>query len=141
VLEAFAHGSISPTANNFKTAAIGIGVLGLVVPPVFAALGARWASGQGEFWQGALLGLLGQGVAVGTGLAAWPKAWAFVPAQLTAVSLGAALPMMGLGRHEQPGMGATPLTGTPPGNKVAASKGPAKVALGDMLLTPVCPAG
>jgi hypothetical protein len=93
-LQLFANGTFRPTAGNFRTAALAIGVSAIVLPPLTAALLGRWAQAEpasGAFWKALLLATAGQAVALGVGLAAYPRLWVIVPVQLVAVSLGTTL--------------------------------------------------
>jgi hypothetical protein len=91
-LQLFANGTIEPNAENFRRAAFLLAGTALVLPPLLAVLGARWAGGRGgSLWRGLLLATTGQVAALLAGYWASPHLWAFVPAQLAALSSGASL--------------------------------------------------
>lgn len=91
-LQLFANGAIEPNAENFRRAAFLLAGTALVLPPLLAVLGARWAGGRGgSLWRGLLLATTGQIAALLAGYWASPHLWAFVPAQLAALSGGASL--------------------------------------------------
>jgi hypothetical protein len=106
-LRLFANGTIDPTAENFRRAALAMAGTALVVPPLLAVLGARLVAGRhaGPLWRAVLLATAGQALALAAGYYASPHLWAFLPAQLAAVSTGATL---GLGWGRRPGRDGAP---------------------------------
>jgi hypothetical protein len=93
-LQLFANGTFRPTAANFRTAALAIGVTAIVVPPLTAALLGRLAQAEpasGAFWKALLLATAGQAIALGAGVAAYPRLWVILPVQLVTLSLGTTL--------------------------------------------------
>ncbi len=93
-LQLFAHGTLRPTAGNFRTAAYSFGMAAIVVPPLTAMLLARWARAEpasGAAWKALLLATAGQMAALAAGYAASPRFWVIIPAQLLAVGVGTTL--------------------------------------------------
>ena len=130
-LQLFANGALEPTAEGFRNAAIGLAVAGVVIPPLTAALLARWSHGGGRFWRSALLALGAQVAALGVGYLAWPHAWVFLPAQALGVGVTSAIGLGARGRPAALGGGAA----------ASAPPSPGLQALRPGLATPVCPAG
>lgn len=93
-LQAFAHGTFSPSADNFRRAAYVLGGAALVLPPLGAVLLARWTGRgpvDGSVWKALLLAAAGQVAALGAGWLAAPHLWVMLPVQVVTVSLGASL--------------------------------------------------
>jgi hypothetical protein len=93
-LQAFAHGTLSPTGDNFRRAAYAFGAAALLVPPLGAVLFARWTGrgpSDGSVWKALLLATAGQVAALGAAWLAAPHLWVVFPAQVVTVSLGASL--------------------------------------------------
>ncbi len=90
-LRLFADGTISPTAENFRSAAYVLAASALLVPPltsvILAKLGARGPV-SGRFWKALLLAAAGQAAALAVGYYAAPHFWLIVPAQLATVTVG-----------------------------------------------------
>jgi hypothetical protein len=94
MLQLFAHGVISPTAPNFRAGFLGLGAAALVVPPLTAALFARWARaapGSGAWWKAFLFSVVGNAAALAAGYLLAPAFWAVVPVQLATIPIGASL--------------------------------------------------
>jgi hypothetical protein len=90
-LQLFANGTLFPSASNFRRAAYATGVSSLVVPPLTAALLARWARtnpASGSLWKALLLATAGQAIALGAGYLAAPRFWVILPVQLVTVAVG-----------------------------------------------------
>jgi hypothetical protein len=128
-LQLFASGALEPTADGFRHAAYAVGAAGLLLPPLLGALGARWAHGRGPFWRAALYAVVGQALALAAGWAAWPRAWAFLPAQAAGVGFGAALGL----RASPSRLAARRAAAEPVDPPVLRARPP--------LVTPVCPDG
>ncbi len=93
-LQLFARGAITPSAANFRSAAYALGATALLLPPVTAALLARWARAEpasGALWKAMLLAVAGQAAALAAGYAAAPHFWVVIPVQLLAIGLGTSL--------------------------------------------------
>jgi len=93
-LQLFAKGTFEPTAGNFRTAAYALGASALLVPPLTAALFARWARAEpasGALWKAMLLAAGAQAVALAAGVAASPRFWVILPVQLVGIGLAASL--------------------------------------------------
>jgi hypothetical protein len=111
-LQLFAHGSLSPTAGNFRTAAFSLAAASLLAPPLvatlFAALARRGPS-SGAVWKALLLSTLGNAIALGSGVLAAPQYWAIVGIQLATIP---ALTSIGLHwgspPHANPAVAAVP---------------------------------
>lgn len=126
-LQLFAHDVITPTADNFRRTALLLAGTALVLPPLLAVVGARLLGGRGAggFWKAMLLASAGQVAALLTGYWASPHLWAFVPAQLAALSAGASV---GLhwgpsGRRPQAGLEASRMERAAPPLALALSGG------------------
>jgi hypothetical protein len=94
ILELAAHGAIAPTAENFRSWAIGTGVAALLVPPLAAALFATlWRRGpaSGALWKAFLLATAGNVAALAVGLVAAPQYWAVLAVQLATMPAAASL--------------------------------------------------
>lgn len=90
-LRLFANGTISPTAENFRTAAYVFAATALVVPPLTAVLLARWARAEpasGAAWKAMLFAVAGQVAALAAGYYAAPRLWVVLPAQMLTIGLG-----------------------------------------------------
>jgi hypothetical protein len=90
-LQLFANDALAPTAGNFRTAALVLAGTALVVPPLLAVLGARFARAGpawGSAWKALLLALVGHAAALGVGYLASPHLWVIAPAQLALVATG-----------------------------------------------------
>jgi hypothetical protein len=136
-LRLFASGTLDPTATNFRRAAYGVGAAALLVPPLAAALLARWARAEpaaGATWKAFLLSLAGHAAALAVGYAAAPHFWVVLPVQLLAVSLGASL-----GLHWGPRARPAPSRAAearrepadpPPRGEAATGLAPAQCAVG-----------
>jgi hypothetical protein len=93
-LRLFANGTIEPSAGNFRTVAYSLVAAAVIVPPLTAALFARWARAEpasGATWKALLLATAGQVAALAVGYAASPRFWVIVPAQMIAVGVGTSL--------------------------------------------------
>jgi hypothetical protein len=131
-LRLFANGTLDPNASNFRTAAYGFAAAALVVPPLTAALFARWArSGpaSGAFWKALILASVGQATALTAGYAASPRLWVILPVQIVTISLGASF-----GLHWGPRSRVAPVPAVQRAPEMAPSRG-ATTAHG----TPFCP--
>ena len=93
-LRLMANGAISPSADNFRSLAYGMGVAALLVPPLTAVLLASWARAEpasGAFWKALLLAVAGEAAALAVGYYTAPRYYLVLPAQLIAVTVGATL--------------------------------------------------
>jgi len=129
-LQLFADGAISPSAQNFRRAALVMGVFALVVPPLVAVLlakvGAR-SPAAGAFWRALLLAAAGQAAALAVGYYAAPHFWLTIPIQLATVSVGTSLGLH-WGRRRAPPV-------APALGREAAVAPPREAAVA----TPMCP--
>jgi hypothetical protein len=134
-LQLFAADVFSPTADNFRRAAYVLGAAALIVPPLTAALLARWTGGPGagRVWKAVLLATVGQAASFAAAYAAAPRLWVFLPVQLAAVSAGASLGLHWGPRESPAARGGAP--GDPGVERDGDSTGAATVAL----FTPICP--
>lgn len=93
-LQAFANGTLSPNATNFRRAVYVLGVSALVVPPLTAVLLAKLTGGphgRGAFWKAMLLASAGELAALAAGYYAAPRFWIVLPVQAVTLSIGASL--------------------------------------------------
>jgi hypothetical protein len=93
-LRLFASDTLSPTADNFRTAAFVMAGAALVLPPLGASLAARLARvspAAGGFWKALLLSSLGHAAALGVGYVAAPRFWVILPVQLAGVAVGSSV--------------------------------------------------
>jgi hypothetical protein len=87
----FTSGTVGATAGNFRSAAIGLGAVTLLVPPLGAVVGGHLAgagSSGAARWKAPLLALAGQVAALAAGYLAAPQYWVVVPVQLALMSAG-----------------------------------------------------
>lgn len=89
----FANDTFSPNAANFRRAAYVFAFAALVGPPLAATLFGNWASPgpRGRLLRAWIVGLAAQVAAVFAGIAAAPRYWVALPAQLVTVTVGTSL--------------------------------------------------
>lgn len=123
-LQLFANDVIDPSAQNFRRAAFALAGAALVVPPLLAVLSARLVAGPDarSLWKGLLLATAGHALALATAYWAGPNVWAFLPAQLAAVSAGTSVGLRwgARGRGAPPAAARGDLRAEPPAPALAA---------------------
>jgi hypothetical protein len=153
-LQLFAADAISPTADNFRSAAYAMLAAAVLVPPLTAVLLGRLGHGgrDATIWRALALAAVGQVATLAVGWAAAPHFWVMLPVQVAALSVGTSLglhwgrrartpaPARAAASHGGAVDGAPRGDASPP-DRGAIDGAPGGDGRGAAVLVPVCPVG